>query len=158
MNGAVLGNSYVWSFEAHIGRTARCALIDLNGWLNTLGSRSLDTSIIDFIFRLLGFEYLNRNDLVQVQPAENIEDNTPPQSKTITHSAPESVTVDQPTTGSGEKMVPFKVRMAQQVSSSDKMMQNMQSDAPACNVCGHLTVRSGTCYKCLNCGNSLGCS
>ena len=36
--------------------------------------------------------------------------------------------------------------------------KSMQSDAPACNVCGHITVRSGTCYKCLNCGNSMGCS
>jgi ribonucleoside-diphosphate reductase alpha chain len=36
--------------------------------------------------------------------------------------------------------------------------KNMQSDAPACNVCGHITMRSGTCYKCLNCGNSMGCS
>ena len=36
--------------------------------------------------------------------------------------------------------------------------KSMQGDAPACNVCGHITVRSGTCYKCLNCGNSLGCS
>ena len=34
----------------------------------------------------------------------------------------------------------------------------MQSDAPACDVCGAITVRSGTCYKCLNCGNSMGCS
>ena len=33
-----------------------------------------------------------------------------------------------------------------------------QADAPACDVCGSVTVRSGTCYKCLNCGNSLGCS
>jgi ribonucleoside-diphosphate reductase alpha chain len=32
------------------------------------------------------------------------------------------------------------------------------SDAPACDICGNVTVRSGTCYKCLNCGNSLGCS
>ncbi|MEX2219666.1 MAG: LAGLIDADG family homing endonuclease [Phycisphaerales bacterium] len=31
-------------------------------------------------------------------------------------------------------------------------------DAPACDVCGTITVRSGTCYKCLNCGNSMGCS
>ena len=37
-------------------------------------------------------------------------------------------------------------------------LKDVQSDAPACNVCGHITVRSGTCYKCLNCGNSLGCS
>jgi ribonucleoside-diphosphate reductase alpha chain len=36
--------------------------------------------------------------------------------------------------------------------------RSMQSDAPACNVCGHITIRSGTCYKCLNCGNSMGCS
>jgi ribonucleoside-diphosphate reductase alpha chain len=34
----------------------------------------------------------------------------------------------------------------------------MQADAPACDVCGSITVRSGTCYKCLNCGNSMGCS
>jgi ribonucleoside-diphosphate reductase alpha chain len=34
----------------------------------------------------------------------------------------------------------------------------LQTDAPACDVCGSITVRSGTCYKCLNCGNSMGCS
>jgi ribonucleotide reductase alpha subunit len=32
------------------------------------------------------------------------------------------------------------------------------SDAPACPMCGHLTVRNGACYRCLNCGYSLGCS
>jgi len=31
-------------------------------------------------------------------------------------------------------------------------------DAPPCDTCGTITVRSGTCYKCLNCGASLGCS
>ncbi len=31
-------------------------------------------------------------------------------------------------------------------------------DAPACDICGSITVRSGTCYKCYNCGNSMGCS
>ena len=34
----------------------------------------------------------------------------------------------------------------------------MMGDAPACDVCGSITVRNGTCYKCLNCGNSMGCS
>jgi ribonucleoside-diphosphate reductase alpha chain len=33
-----------------------------------------------------------------------------------------------------------------------------QSDAPACPGCGSMTVRNGACYKCLNCGESLGCS
>ena len=44
---------------------------------------------------------------------------------------------------------------------SDPLSQQgteMQADAPACDVCGSITVRSGTCYKCLNCGNSMGCS
>jgi ribonucleoside-diphosphate reductase alpha chain len=34
----------------------------------------------------------------------------------------------------------------------------MMGDAPLCDVCGHITIRNGACYKCLNCGNSLGCS
>lgn len=34
----------------------------------------------------------------------------------------------------------------------------LQSDAPACTECGQITVRSGACYKCLNCGASAGCS
>jgi len=33
-----------------------------------------------------------------------------------------------------------------------------QLDAPTCPNCGHVTVRNGACYKCLNCGESLGCS
>ncbi len=32
------------------------------------------------------------------------------------------------------------------------------SDAPACPDCGSMTVRNGTCYKCLNCGSTTGCS
>jgi len=34
----------------------------------------------------------------------------------------------------------------------------MMGDAPICDVCGHITIRNGSCYKCLNYGNSLGCS
>ncbi len=35
---------------------------------------------------------------------------------------------------------------------------NFQTDAPSCDNCGSITVRSGNCYLCHNCGNSLGCS
>ncbi len=31
-------------------------------------------------------------------------------------------------------------------------------DAPTCPNCGQVTVRNGACFKCLNCGESLGCS
>jgi len=44
------------------------------------------------------------------------------------------------------------------VSALSMAMQNNMGDAPACDGCGAITVRSGTCYKCLNCGNSMGCS
>ena len=33
-----------------------------------------------------------------------------------------------------------------------------QEDAPACSDCGSIMVRNGTCYKCLNCGSTSGCS
>lgn len=45
-----------------------------------------------------------------------------------------------------------------EASSLDTAMSSMQGDAPACTVCGTITVRNGTCYKCMNCGTSLGCS
>ncbi len=49
------------------------------------------------------------------------------------------------------------VTTAAQRSVLSVAMENV-GDAPACDVCGTITVRSGTCYKCLNCGNSMGCS
>jgi ribonucleoside-diphosphate reductase alpha chain len=45
-----------------------------------------------------------------------------------------------------------------QESSLSQAMASMQNDAPACTECGEITVRSGTCYKCVNCGLSQGCS
>ncbi len=35
---------------------------------------------------------------------------------------------------------------------------SFQTDAPACDNCGSITVRNGNCYLCHNCGNSMGCS
>jgi ribonucleoside-diphosphate reductase alpha chain len=31
-------------------------------------------------------------------------------------------------------------------------------DAPSCSVCGSIMVRNGSCYKCMNCGSTSGCS
>jgi len=44
------------------------------------------------------------------------------------------------------------------VATVQEVLGDMMGDAPACNECGHITIRNGSCYKCLNCGNSLGCS
>jgi len=53
---------------------------------------------------------------------------------------------------------PESLRLTLVADPLSQQSTEMQADAPACDVCGSITVRSGTCYKCLNCGNSMGCS
>lgn len=125
------------------------------------------TSIIDFMFRSLAYEYLGRNDLVHVLDKPEVEnlgnevwdENTP----TIGNRVPElsEVRVIGSTNGKAQTK-PHRTEHAKKISNGfdavNSAAKNMQSDAPACNTCGHITIRSGTCYKCLNCGNSMGCS
>ena len=44
------------------------------------------------------------------------------------------------------------------INSLSDAIAHFQQDAPTCPNCGHVAVRNGACYKCLNCGESLGCS
>jgi ribonucleoside-diphosphate reductase alpha chain len=109
------------------------------------------TSIIDYIFRMLGYEYQNRTDLVHVITQQNgitgnpqmADDDFNTDETNVYEPVLKSVAVDS---GSSSKKMSLDLSMG------------VQSDAPSCNVCGHTTLRSGTCYKCLNCGNSMGCS
>ena len=124
------------------------------------------TSIIDFMFRSLAYEYLGRTDLVHVLDKPEVGnlgneawDQTTP---TIGERTPELSEVrvlgnaNPDGTKSHRDASPAKPKTGLDgISAANK---SMQGDAPACNTCGHITVRSGTCYKCLNCGNSLGCS
>jgi len=45
-----------------------------------------------------------------------------------------------------------------EVNHLNDAVAHFQQDAPICPNCGHVTVRNGACYKCWNCGESLGCS
>jgi ribonucleoside-diphosphate reductase alpha chain len=40
----------------------------------------------------------------------------------------------------------------------DAQFSHFMEDAPACDQCGAITVRNGSCYRCYNCGASMGCS
>ncbi len=40
----------------------------------------------------------------------------------------------------------------------DSQFDHFMEDAPVCDNCGSITVRNGACYRCFNCGNSMGCS
>jgi ribonucleoside-diphosphate reductase alpha chain len=162
----------------------------------------LATSVIDFVFRVLGMEYLGRTDLVQVADPPHTVDQTgehadllpseddivqgvgpSPAQRVASPAAPAIPTTNgngqQPQHGSsahrngtsraraslGELHVqtqaaqsPASAPVAAPVSAIDAQLGEMMGDAPFCDVCGHITVRNGACYKCLNCGNSLGCS
>ncbi|HEY8397701.1 MAG TPA: vitamin B12-dependent ribonucleotide reductase [Flavihumibacter sp.] len=124
------------------------------------------TSIVDFIFRSLAYEYLNRTDLVHVLDKPEVM-NTGEDSwdEPVAEKKPElsgvRIVAAAKSTEPAKASKPATAAVKAAAAGYDALSQankSMQSDAPACNVCGHLTIRSGTCYKCLNCGNSLGCS
>ncbi|HSI35370.1 MAG TPA: hypothetical protein VK986_17450, partial [Tepidisphaeraceae bacterium] len=73
-------------------------------------------------------------------------------------AAPFAYGEDLPTPQPTESTGGVNLRLAVVVDPLSQQGAEMQSDAPACDVCWSITVRSGTCYKCLNCGNSMGCS
>lgn len=135
------------------------------------------TSIVDFIFRALAYEYLGRTDLVHVLDKPEIG-NTGVEDWDETTALPDNDKKTPPLSDvrivkslvpppTDSKMKPATARPSVNASKMDgsgslsavnAAARSMQSDAPACNTCGHITIRSGTCYKCLNCGNSMGCS
>ena len=62
--------------------------------------------------------------------------------------------------GNGHALAAIPVpppQKAAAVSSTTLAFEN-SADAPSCHQCGHLMVRNGACYKCLNCGETSGCS
>jgi ribonucleoside-diphosphate reductase alpha chain len=125
------------------------------------------TSIVDFIFRALGVEYLHRHDLAHIKPeldgpldaARNL--GTPPEPTSL-RQLPESSAAR----GAARPVPPPEAAPTWSLSEMgdggasplDAQLDKMMGDAPVCDVCGHITVRNGACYKCLNCGNSMGCS
>jgi ribonucleoside-diphosphate reductase alpha chain len=122
------------------------------------------TSIVDYIFRVLGVEYLRRYDFAQVKPAEDsgsIEDPTVP--KLVAADAGSSTSIAPPSPSSIPPERPAPIASASAFEGEghgalDAQLEEMMGDAPVCDGCGHITVRNGACYKCLNCGNSMGCS
>jgi ribonucleoside-diphosphate reductase alpha chain len=159
------------------------------------------TSIVDYIFRVLGVEYLKRYDFAQVKPDEQnpvIDDPTQTHGEfgkpsyplteaaqssdasrngvrdvapaTVTGATPPGAAASNGLRSGGSassspaKSAPEPVHpqeMAAGFAEHDPLAQQleeMMGDAPVCDGCGHITVRNGACYKCLNCGNSMGCS
>ncbi len=121
------------------------------------------TSIVDFIFRSLAYEYLGRTDLVHVLDKPTVE-NLGDASDITLVGKPELSSIRVTAPAASAPAPAAKANVVATVSEGGSMdnvtaaAKSMQSDAPACSTCGHITIRSGTCYKCLNCGTSMGCS
>ena len=120
------------------------------------------SSITDYVFRWMALQFVPgyRESLavVRTQPdlampglAEEIKKNVNrPVPGLLPMSDDTDVEAVKPGKGNGHK----HDRRALTLTS---MITNQQ-DAPTCPNCGHVAVRNGACYKCLNCGESLGCS
>ena len=117
------------------------------------------TSILDYVFRVLGVEYLHRYDFAQVPPTEEQEELLKATDATAAHRAEAAPIVEQPApVVEPAEQQTFGFEDDHTVSALDQQLGEMMGDAPMCDKCGHITVRNGSCYRCLNCGNSMGCS
>ncbi len=107
------------------------------------------TSIVDYIFRVIGVEYLQRYDFAQVKP---VDEPTPLEDPTQRNMEADQPAPPDPMEALG------RAGASEAKGALDAQLEEMMGDAPVCDGCGHITVRNGACYKCLNCGNSMGCS
>ncbi|GMQ92879.1 MAG: hypothetical protein BMS9Abin12_0356 [Acidimicrobiia bacterium] len=142
-------------------------------------------SIIDYVFRALGVEYLHRDELAQVPPDRTGDLPEPPKGAAVdaglqldlTEAAMErdieaqmraakfadSVSTPAPQTSVASvpaAVAPQAAHSAQEVQTAavQALLADKMGDAPLCDTCGHITIRNGSCYRCLNCGDSKGCS
>jgi len=114
------------------------------------------TSVIDYVFRALGVEYLKRDDLAHVTPEEAAV--TPQSAQTADPIAPLPPGASPAVAAKAKQKSNPPDPSRRAASAQDALLGKLSGDAPFCDTCGHITVRNGTCYKCLNCGNSMGCS
>ena len=116
------------------------------------------TSVLDYIFRLLAYEYLDREDLVHVpdpnkQPHHQEVEALQQELSQMRITAPQQQKPKvQPAA------VPMPAAVSAQNAADIKKMMGTSADAPACRNCGNITLRNGTCYMCPNCGTTTGCS
>ncbi|MBI4417943.1 MAG: vitamin B12-dependent ribonucleotide reductase, partial [Ignavibacteriales bacterium] len=92
-------------------------------------------SISDYIFRWLGMKFMPKEGEGAPAPVETMSSG-PKEKKSDGKSA----------------------KVSSSLESNEKVVFQTQSDAPPCHECGSIMIRSGSCYKCLQCGSTSGCS
>lgn len=124
------------------------------------------SSIIDYVFRWMAFQFIpgyrESHSLQGQQPELAIPGLLEQVKKHVNRPVPELPLAEENgteviTANAGPASPVGTVRTRTIISFSDTVA-HFQQDAPTCPNCGHVAVRNGACYKCLNCGESLGCS
>ena len=111
-------------------------------------------SIMDYIFRWLELRFLTGqqqslfDDLRPKYPGETL----PPKAELPALGEPttDAVRANHEYPGGG---------LARHHHASDAMKDLIDmGDAPSCHVCGAIMTRNGSCYRCMSCGSTSGCS
>lgn len=116
------------------------------------------SSIIDYVFRWLAIQFIpgyrEGINAARTQPELAIPGLMEELKKKVNRPVPELPIADD----SDVVDLPTSDKLLDRRASTLTQMITNQQDAPSCPNCGQITVRNGACYKCLNCGESLGCS
>ncbi len=104
-------------------------------------------SIVDYIFRWLATKFLSNE--AQYHAGVNNREERREESRV------ESPKAESRTEARSASAAPKPAPPA--TSYAAAAIQN-QEDAPPCSMCGSIMVRSGSCYKCANCGSTSGCA
>jgi ribonucleoside-diphosphate reductase alpha chain len=145
----------------------------------------MSNSIVDYVFRALGIEYLHRDELAQVPPERSGDLPEPPKGAAadaglqldLTEAAMEQDIEAQmraarfadngsapdaeqavAAVAASHALAPAHTAQEVQTAAVQAVLADKMGDAPLCDTCGHITVRNGSCYRCFNCGDSKGCS
>jgi ribonucleoside-diphosphate reductase alpha chain len=106
----------------------------------------MSTSILDYIFRLLGYEYLGREDLVQIKP----------------ESKQQILFQDDKTVSANKDDVSEDAVKQSEMSLGVDSRQTARAQGftgDACSICGSMKMkRNGSCMLCIDCGTTTGCS
>jgi ribonucleoside-diphosphate reductase alpha chain len=110
-------------------------------------------SLTDYIFRWMGHTFLEGFKVPA--PAKSLQ---PENGNGNGHHAAEVKKAGVNPTELPKSSTPVNTKEGMNVQQLNQMTQTFQEDAPLCDQCGAITVRNGACYRCFNCGNSMGCS
>jgi ribonucleoside-diphosphate reductase alpha chain len=113
-------------------------------------------SIVDYIFRWMASHFLPLEEqdeagVIRREPAPPEPSAAPTPNRVADNARPAASPTEL-------KVIAHPTTNGNGGSGGFQKIAFVNTDAPACADCGAITVRSGSCYKCLNCGATTGCS